>query len=78
MISPKIGAIVRIINKNNIKTGKFIAATRVAIEETAQIAITMRVMDGTRGLNVVEKISTEINNKIIRTTKLDRIMAIKI
>ncbi len=34
-------------------------------------------MNGTRGLNVVEKISTEINSKIIITTNLDRIMAIK-
>ncbi len=56
---------------------QFKAATRVTIRERAQIAITMRVMDGTRGLNVVEKNSTEINSKIIRTTNLNRIMAVK-
>ncbi len=71
IVSPQIGAIVRIVTQINIKTGKFKAATRVAIKETAQIAITMRVMDGTRGLNVVEKINTEINSKIIKTTNLD-------
>ncbi len=71
IVSPRIGAIVRIVTQINIKTGKFKAATRVAIKETAQIAITMRVMDGTRGLNVVEKINTEINSKIIKTTNLD-------
>ncbi len=77
IVSPRIGAIVRIITLINIKTGKFKATTRVAIKETAQIAITMRVMDGTSGLNMVEKISTEINSKIIKTTNLDRIMAVK-
>ncbi len=77
MVSPRIGAIFRIVTQINIKTDKFKAATRVAINETVQIAITMRVMDGTRGLNVVEKISTEINSKIIKTTNLDRIMAVK-
>ncbi len=77
MVSPRIGAIVRIVTQINIKTGKFKAATRVAIKETTQIAITMRVMVGTRGFNVAEKISTEINNKIIKTTNLDRFIAIK-
>ncbi len=49
----------------------------MAIKETAQIAITMRVMDETRGLNVVDNISTEINSKIIKITNLNRIMAVK-
>ncbi len=77
MVSPPIGAIVRIVTQINIKTGKFKAATRVVIKEPAQIDITMRVVDGTRGLKVVEKFSTEINSKSIRTTILDRIMAVK-
>ncbi len=34
-------------------------------------------MVGNRGLSVVEKISIEINSKIIKTTNLDRIMAHK-
>ncbi len=57
MVSPLIGAIVRIVTQINIITGKFKASIRGGIKEPAQIAITMRVVDGTRGLNVVEKIS---------------------
>ncbi len=34
-------------------------------------------MFGTRDLSMVEKISIEINSKIIKTTNLDRIMAVK-
>ncbi len=74
IVSPQIGAIFRIIIQINIKTGKFKAATRVVIRGPAQKSITMRVMDGTRGLNVVGKISTEINCKIIRTIILDMLI----
>ncbi len=71
MVSLQIGAIARIVTLINIKTVKFKATTRVAIKETTQIAITMRVMDGTRGLNMVEKICSEIKRKIIKTTNLN-------
>ncbi len=55
MVSPRIGAIVRIATQTNIKTGKFRAATSVVIRGPAQIDITMRVMDGSRGLKVVPR-----------------------
>ncbi len=55
MVSSRMGAIVKIVTQINIKTGKFKAATRVAIKEIAQITITMRIMVATRGLNVIEK-----------------------
>ncbi len=55
MDSPRIGAIIRIISQITIKTGNFKVITTVAIKETTQITITMRVMVGTRGLSVVEK-----------------------
>ncbi len=77
MVSPRIGAIVRIATQINIKTGSFKAITRMTIKEITQITITMRVMVGTRGLSMVEKISIEINSKTINTTNLDRIMAVK-
>ncbi len=66
-----------IITQINIKTGGFKAVTRVTIEETTQITITMRVMVGHRGLSVVDKISIEINSKHIKTTNLDRNIAVK-
>ncbi len=77
MVSPRIGAIVRIVTQINKKPGKFKATTRVIIRGSAQIDITMRVMEGTRGLHMVGKISTEINSKIIRTTILERVMTVK-
>ncbi len=66
MVSPRLGAIARIVTQINIKTGKFKAATMVVIRGPGQIDITMRVMDGTRGLNVVRKISTYNNSQIIK------------
>ncbi len=56
MVSSWIGAIVRIITQINIKTGNFKAITIMTIKETTQITITIRLMVGTRGLSMVEKI----------------------
>ncbi len=74
MVSPRIGAIVRIVTQINIKTDNFKAVTRVTIKATTQITLTIRVMVVTRGLSMVEKISIEINSKIIKTTNLNRII----
>ncbi len=77
MVSPRLGVIVRIATQTNIKTGKFKATTRVVIRGPAQINIIMRVMDGTRGLNVVGKVSTDNNSQIFKTTSPEKVMAVK-
>ncbi len=42
IVSPRIGAIDKIVTQINIKTGNFKAVTSVAIKETTPITITMR------------------------------------
>ncbi len=67
----KLGAIVRIVNLINIKTGHFPITTRLAIIVADQIIITTIVMIGTRGPNVLERVSPATNSSSIATIKLD-------
>ncbi len=62
MVSHQLGAIVRTVTLINIKTGRFKIATRVAIIETDQLTITTMVMIGTRGPNVLERVSSATNS----------------
>ncbi len=70
MVSHQLGAIV------NIKTGHFQITTRVAIIVTDQITITTMVMIGTRGPNILERVSFATNSSSIATIKLDEIIMI--
>ncbi len=72
MVSHQLGAIVRIVNLINIKTGHFKIATRVAIIETDQITITTMVINGTRDPNILESVSSITNSSPITTIKLDK------
>ncbi len=76
MVSHQLGAIVRIVTKINIKTGHFKIATRVAIIETDQITITTMVMIGTRGPNILERVSSVPNSSSITTIKIDKLILI--
>ncbi len=62
MVSQQLGAIVRIVTLINIKTGHFKIANRVAIIETDQIIISTMVMIGSRGPNVLERVSSATNS----------------
>ncbi len=76
MVSQQLGAIFRIVNLINIKTGHFQMATRVAIIVADQITITTMVMIGTRGPKVLEMVSPATNSSSITTIKLDEITMI--
>ncbi len=72
MVSHQLEAIVRIVTLINIKRGHFQITTRVAIIVTNQITITTMVMIGTRGPNVLERVSSATNSSSIATIKLDK------
>ncbi len=76
MVSPQLGAIIRIVTQINIKTGHYKTAGRVAIIETEQITIITKVIIGTRGPNMVERVSSTINSSLIATIKLDKLIVI--
>ncbi len=71
-----IGAIIRIVTQINIKTGHFQIITMVAIIGSDQITITTMVMIGTRGPNMLERVSPSTNISSIATIKLDEITMI--
>ncbi len=68
MVSPRLGTIVRTTTPIKIITGKVKSVIRVIIRDPTQIDIIMRVMDATKGHNMVKKVRIGGRNKISLTT----------
>ncbi len=75
MVSHQLGAIVRIVT-NQHQNRRFQIATGVSIIVTDHITITTMVLIGTRGPNVLERVSLATNSSSIATFKLEEITMI--